>query len=167
MPFSMTARAETGGVALDDGAGRFHADRRRRLDHAVESLADVDVDVVHADRRLTQANLTGCRGGRVQPSQLQHVGTSECRRHHALRIYRVHGARASPSSQERREAGEDRLVHLAADELRAALQLALEHQSLEAAGLLEEERFRRGQRTEILATTLQPLRQRLKPRTHA
>ena len=41
--------------------------------------------------------------------------------------------------------------------MRAALQLALEHQSLEAAGLLEEEPFRRGQRTEILATTLQPL----------
>src|SRR5262245_46332002 len=50
--------------------------------------------------------------------------------------------------------------------MRAALQLALEHQSLEAAGLLEEEPFRRGQRTEILATTLRPLRQRLKPRTY-
>ncbi len=35
--------------------------------------------------------------------------------------------------------------------MRAALQLALEHQSLEAAGLLEEEPFRRGQRTEILS----------------
>jgi AcrR family transcriptional regulator len=50
--------------------------------------------------------------------------------------------------------------------MRAALQLALEHQSLEAAGLLEEEPFRRGQRTEILATTLQPLRRRLNPRTY-
>src|SRR5206468_3937611 len=50
--------------------------------------------------------------------------------------------------------------------MRAALQLALEHQSLEAAGLLEEEPFRRGQRTEILATTLQPLRQRMQPRTY-
>jgi hypothetical protein len=40
--------------------------------------------------------------------------------------------------------------------MRAALQLALEHQSLEAAGLLEEEPFRRGQRTEILATTMAP-----------
>jgi AcrR family transcriptional regulator len=50
--------------------------------------------------------------------------------------------------------------------MRAALQLALEHQSLEAAGLLEEEPFRRGQRTEILATTLKPLRQRLTPRTY-
>jgi AcrR family transcriptional regulator len=45
--------------------------------------------------------------------------------------------------------------------MRAALQLALE-----AAGLLEEEPFRRGQRTEILATTLDPLRRRLKPRTY-
>ncbi len=42
--------------------------------------------------------------------------------------------------------------------MRAALQLALEHQSLEAAGLLEEEPFRRGQRTEILATTIAPLK---------
>lgn len=46
--------------------------------------------------------------------------------------------------------------------MRAALQLALEHQSLEAAGLLEEEPFRRGrQRTEILATTIAPLKQKL------
>jgi AcrR family transcriptional regulator len=47
--------------------------------------------------------------------------------------------------------------------MRAALQLALEHQSLEAAGLLEEEPFRRGQRTEILATTMAPLKSKLKP----
>lgn len=45
--------------------------------------------------------------------------------------------------------------------MRAALQLALEHQSLEAAGLLEEEPFRRGQRQEILRTTIAPLRPRL------
>jgi hypothetical protein len=50
--------------------------------------------------------------------------------------------------------------------MRAALQLALEHQSLESAGLLEEEPFRRGQRTEILATTLQPMRRSLKPRVY-
>ncbi len=50
--------------------------------------------------------------------------------------------------------------------MRAALQLALEHQSLESAGLLEEEPFRRGQRTEILATTLQPLRRQLPARTY-
>ena len=43
--------------------------------------------------------------------------------------------------------------------MRAALQLALEHRSLESAGLLEEEPFRR-------ATTLQPLRRRLPPRTY-
>jgi AcrR family transcriptional regulator len=45
--------------------------------------------------------------------------------------------------------------------MRAALQLALEHHSLEAAGLLEEEPFRRGQREAILAATLEPLRARL------
>ena len=50
--------------------------------------------------------------------------------------------------------------------MRAALQLALEHQSLEAAGLLEEEPFRRGQRTEILATTMAPLKPKLKPATY-
>jgi AcrR family transcriptional regulator len=50
--------------------------------------------------------------------------------------------------------------------MRAALQLALEHRALETAGLLEEEPFRRGQRTEILATTLQPLKKRMKPRTY-
>lgn len=50
--------------------------------------------------------------------------------------------------------------------MRAALQLALEHQSLEAAGLLEEEPFRRGQRTEILATTISPLKKKMKPKTY-
>jgi AcrR family transcriptional regulator len=50
--------------------------------------------------------------------------------------------------------------------MRAALQLALEHQSLEAAGLLEEEPFRRGQRTEILATTISPLKKRLSQKTY-
>lgn len=49
--------------------------------------------------------------------------------------------------------------------MRAALQLALEHKALEAAGLLEEEPFRRGQRQEILKATLAPLRARLKPQT--
>lgn len=48
--------------------------------------------------------------------------------------------------------------------MRAALQLALEHQSLAAAGLLEEEPFRRGQRSEILKVTLAPLRGKLGPR---
>ena len=50
--------------------------------------------------------------------------------------------------------------------MRAALQLALEHQSLETAGLLEEEPFRRGQRTEILATTIAPLKAQLKPKAY-
>ncbi len=49
--------------------------------------------------------------------------------------------------------------------MRAALQLALEHQSLERAGLLEEEPFRRGQRTDILATTLSPLKKELSRKT--
>jgi AcrR family transcriptional regulator len=50
--------------------------------------------------------------------------------------------------------------------MRAALQLALEHQSLEAAGLLEEEPFRRGQRTDILDTTLSPLKTKLSKKTY-
>ena len=45
--------------------------------------------------------------------------------------------------------------------MRAALQLALEHKSLEDAGLLEEEPFRRGQRQEILKVALAPLRVQL------
>jgi AcrR family transcriptional regulator len=49
--------------------------------------------------------------------------------------------------------------------MRAALQLALEHQSLEKAGLLEEEPFRRGQRTEILALTIDPLKKKLPKKT--
>ena len=48
--------------------------------------------------------------------------------------------------------------------MRAALQLALEHQALERAGLLEEEPFRRGQRHEILKVAIAPLRARLSPR---
>jgi AcrR family transcriptional regulator len=47
--------------------------------------------------------------------------------------------------------------------MRAALQLALEHQALERAGLLEEEPFRRGQRQEILRLAIAPLRARLAP----
>ena len=47
--------------------------------------------------------------------------------------------------------------------MRAALQLALEHQALEQAGLLEEEPFRRGQRHEILKVAIAPLRARLAP----
>jgi AcrR family transcriptional regulator len=50
--------------------------------------------------------------------------------------------------------------------MRAALQLALEHQSLEAAGLLEEEPFRRGQRIEILATAVSPLKKKLSKKTY-
>lgn len=45
--------------------------------------------------------------------------------------------------------------------MRAGLQLALEHQALEKAGLLEEEPFRRGQRVQILSATIEPLKKRL------
>lgn len=45
--------------------------------------------------------------------------------------------------------------------LRAALQLALEHQSLERVGLLEEEPFRRGHRREILSRAAMPLKKQL------
>ena len=50
--------------------------------------------------------------------------------------------------------------------MRAALVLALEHQALETAGLLEEEPFRRGQRTEILATTIAPLKKDLSRKSY-
>lgn len=42
--------------------------------------------------------------------------------------------------------------------MRAALQLALEHEGLERAGVLEEEVFRRGHRRAILARVTRPLR---------
>jgi AcrR family transcriptional regulator len=49
-------------------------------------------------------------------------------------------------------------------QMRAALQLSLEHQSLERAGLLEEEQYRRGQRRELLRRAAQPLRRKLGPK---
>ncbi|HVF65562.1 MAG TPA: TetR/AcrR family transcriptional regulator [Casimicrobiaceae bacterium] len=45
--------------------------------------------------------------------------------------------------------------------MRAALQLALEHEGLERAGLLEEEPFRRGHRRDILARAAKPMRAKL------
>jgi AcrR family transcriptional regulator len=50
--------------------------------------------------------------------------------------------------------------------MRAALQLALEHQALERAGLLEEEPFRRGQRREILKLAIEPLRKKLSEKAY-
>jgi AcrR family transcriptional regulator len=52
------------------------------------------------------------------------------------------------------------LFHENERHMRAALQLALEHEALERAGLLEEEVFRRGHRRDILrraATPLEPV----------
>lgn len=46
-------------------------------------------------------------------------------------------------------------------QLRAALQLALEHTALEKAGQLQEEPFRRGHRRTILARAADPLREKL------
>jgi len=48
--------------------------------------------------------------------------------------------------------------------MRAALQLALEHEALDRAGVLEEEMFRRGHRRDILRRTAAPLRGKLGPR---
>ena len=49
------------------------------------------------------------------------------------------------------------LFHQNEPHMRAALQLALEHESLERAGLLEEEAFRRGHRRTILRRAAEPL----------
>jgi AcrR family transcriptional regulator len=46
-------------------------------------------------------------------------------------------------------------------QLRAALQLSLEHWAKERAGLLEEEPYRRGHRKKILAHAMQPLSRQL------
>jgi AcrR family transcriptional regulator len=48
-------------------------------------------------------------------------------------------------------------------QLRAAAQLALEHQALERAGLLEERPYRRGHRVAILAHAIEPLKNQLTP----
>jgi AcrR family transcriptional regulator len=48
--------------------------------------------------------------------------------------------------------------------MRAALQLSLEHESLERVDLLEEPRYRRGFRRGLLDRAAAPLRQRLGPR---
>jgi len=49
-------------------------------------------------------------------------------------------------------------------QLRAALQLSLEHWALEKSGLLQEEPFRRGNRRKILARAASPLEPRLGPK---
>ena len=49
------------------------------------------------------------------------------------------------------------LFHENERHMRAALQLALEHEALERAGLLEEEMFRRGHRRDILRRAAAPL----------
>ncbi|TAG27550.1 MAG: TetR/AcrR family transcriptional regulator [Burkholderiales bacterium] len=48
-------------------------------------------------------------------------------------------------------------------QLRAAAQLALEHEALERAGLLEERPYRRGHRVAILAHAIEPLNAQLTP----
>ncbi|MBS7806021.1 TetR/AcrR family transcriptional regulator [Variovorax sp. PCZ-1] len=48
-------------------------------------------------------------------------------------------------------------------QLRAAAQLALEHQALERAGLLEERPYRRGYRVAILEHAMEPLKAQLTP----
>jgi AcrR family transcriptional regulator len=50
--------------------------------------------------------------------------------------------------------------------MRAALALALEHESLERSGLLEEEPFRRGHRRELLHRAAAPLADALGPRAY-
>jgi AcrR family transcriptional regulator len=51
-------------------------------------------------------------------------------------------------------------------QMRAALQLSLEHAALDRAGLLKEERYRRGYRVGLLRDALAPLRGRLTRRNH-
>lgn len=51
-------------------------------------------------------------------------------------------------------------------QMRAALQLSLEHAALEKAGRLEEEPYRRGYRIGILEHALEPLRPQLSRRSH-
>jgi AcrR family transcriptional regulator len=50
-------------------------------------------------------------------------------------------------------------------QMRSALQLSLEHAALEAAGRLDEDRYRRGYRIDILRRTFAPLRQSMPARS--
>lgn len=50
-------------------------------------------------------------------------------------------------------------------QMRSALQLSLEHAALEAAGRLEEDRYRRGYRIDILRRTFAPLRRTMPARS--
>jgi AcrR family transcriptional regulator len=51
-------------------------------------------------------------------------------------------------------------------QIRAAVQLSLEHWALERSGLLAEEPYRRGHRRELLRHALKPLERRLPASTH-
>jgi AcrR family transcriptional regulator len=53
--------------------------------------------------------------------------------------------------------------HVYEPQLRAALQISLEHEALSRAGALREEHYRRGYRVAILEKTTQPLKKKLKP----
>ena len=90
---------------VEHDARRFHADRRGRLDHAVEALADVDVDVVHADRRLADAHFVRSRRHDRDRFVAQHLGAAERRRDDRVRRLRIAIPRGSGSRQPRRGAG--------------------------------------------------------------
>jgi AcrR family transcriptional regulator len=53
--------------------------------------------------------------------------------------------------------------HTYEPQLRAALQISLEHEALAKAGLLKEDRYRRGYRLAILERVTKPLEKQLKP----
>lgn len=56
--------------------------------------------------------------------------------------------------------------HVYEPQLRAALQIALEHEALQRSGALKEEPYRRGYRVATLIKTTKSLKQQLKPPTY-
>ena len=58
---------------------RFHSDRGRRLDHPIDALPDVDVDVVHAHGRLADAHFIRSRRHDRDRFVAQHLGPAESR----------------------------------------------------------------------------------------
>ena len=89
---------------VDDRAGGFHARRRGRLEHPVASGANVDIDEVHADRRMTDADFAGTRRGRGERCGRQHLGAAVAGHDDAARGQRFGLAAARADARARRRA---------------------------------------------------------------
>jgi hypothetical protein len=101
----------------------FHAQGRRRLDHAVEPAPHVDVDVIDADRGVPDADFAAARSGRAERLLAQHFGAAEGLHDDSPRRHRLAGGggnrrpRPPAGAQVRAQAFETALVDAVADEI--------------------------------------------------